>query len=135
MRLGEIVQKYREEHQLSQREFASKCDISGVALSFIERGERSNGDPYLPRIETVRKLARGMGIQVNALLAQCDDYDSDIPIGTEETPYATDFVREIQSYQTTAEAMLIQAYRKIPIEHQIEAMQAVFRIKDKYEEN
>ena len=131
MRIGERVMQFRDEHNLSQREFARKCGVSHVVIQFIEKGERSNGEPYLPKFDTIRKLARGMGLSAEDLISQCDDFDIDISVGMEETPLIADFMRELQS-QSTDEAMLIQAYRLIPIEHRIEAMQAVFRIKDKY---
>ena len=132
MKLGEVVQQYREEHGLSQREFGRRCDLSHVIIQFIEKGERSNGDAYLPKFDTIRKLARGMGTSAEALISQCEDFDLDISVGMEETPLVLDFMKELQS-QSTDEAMLIQAYRLIPIEHRIEAMQAVFKIKEKYE--
>lgn len=131
MKIGEYIQNYREEHGLSQRAFANRCNLSHVVIQSIERGFRDNGDPYLPRFDTIRKLARGMGMSAESLVSQCDDFNIDISVGMEETPLIADFIRELQS-QSTDEAMLIQAYRLIPIEHRIEAMQAVFRIKDKY---
>ena len=133
MKLGEFISQYREEHGLSQREFARRCDLSHVIIQFVEKGERSNGDPYLPRFDTIRKLARGMGMSAESLITQCEDFNLDVSVGVEETPLVLDFMKELQS-QSTDEAMLIQAYRLIPIEHRIEAMQAVFKIKEKYEE-
>ena len=132
MRVGELIQQYREEHNLSQREFARKCGISNVAINFIEKGERENGDPYVPRFDTVKKVARAMGMSAESLISQCDDFDLDISVGLEETPIMEDFMRELMN-QSPDEAMLIQAYGLIPQEHRIEVLQAVFNIKDKYE--
>lgn len=129
MKIGEVVQQYRESHNLSLREFAKRCGLSHVVVSFIEKGERSSGEPYLPKFDTVRKLARGMGTSAENLIANCDDFDLDISVGPEETPIYADFINK----QTTDEMMLLQAYRLIPMEHRIEAMQAIFKIKDKYE--
>jgi transcriptional regulator with XRE-family HTH domain len=132
MKIAEKVRQYREEHNMSQREFAKLCGLSSVVISFLERGERSNGDPYIPRFETVRKIARGMGTTPEQLISECEDFDFDISVGIEETPLYEDWMKELQS-QTPDESMLIQAYRMIPPEHLIEAMQCIFRIKDKYE--
>lgn len=129
MKIGDVVKKYREDHGLSQVDFATRCGLSGVVISFIERGQRSNGDPYLPKFETVRKLAIGMGISAETLIMQCEDFNLDIPVGMEETPLFADLIQS----QSTDEIIMLQAYRMIPIEHRIEAMQAVFKIKDKYE--
>lgn len=129
MRIGEVIKQYRDDHELSQAEFSRRCGLSDVVISFIERGHRSDGRPYLPKFETVRKLARGMGISSEALIMQCDDFNLDIPVGMEETPLYADLLQS----QSTDEIMLLQAYRMIPIEHRIEAMQAIFKIKEMYD--
>ena len=129
MKLGEFVTKYREEHGLSQREFARRCNLSNVIIGFIESGKRTNGDVYLPRIDTIRKLAHGMGMSPDVLIAQCDDtFNLGLAVGPEEAPLYEDMLQS----QSADEVMLIQVYRMIPIEHRFEAMQAVFKIKDKY---
>lgn len=74
MKLGDVVRQYREAKGLSQREFGRRCGLSGVIISFIERGERSNGEPYSPKFDTVRKVAKGMGTTADVLLTQCDDF-------------------------------------------------------------
>ena len=131
MRIGEFVEKYREEHDMSQREFARRANLSNVIIGFLEKGVRTNGEKYMPKFDTIRKVARAMGMTSEALISQCDDFDIDISVGMEETPLIEDFMRELQG-QSPDEAMLIQAYRLSPVEHRIEAMQAVFNIKDKY---
>jgi transcriptional regulator with XRE-family HTH domain len=129
MKIGEKVAEYREQHGLSQREFARRCDLSHVIIGFLEKGERTDGSPYLPRFDTIRKVARGMGTSAEALISECEDFNLDISVGMEETPIYADI---LQSHSTD-EIMLLQAYRMIPIEHRIEAMQAVFKIKDMYD--
>ena len=131
MKIGEVVQKYREEHYMSQREFARKCGISSAIISFLERGERTNGDPYLPRFDTIRKIARAMGISPETLVSQCEDFDIDISVGPEETPIIEDFIAELRN-RNPDEDMLIQAYRRIPQEYRIEAMQALLDLGTKH---
>lgn len=133
MKLGDVVRQYREAKGLSQREFGRRCGLSGVIISFIERGERSNGEPYSPKFDTVRKVAKGIGTTADVLLTQCDDFVLDITDGViEETPLVSGFVKELTE-RTPDEDMLIQAYRLIPAEHRIEAMTAILAIKTKYE--
>ena len=132
MKIGEFVVKYREEHGLSQRAFAQRANLSNVIIGFLEKGVRTNGEPYLPRFDTIRKVARAMGMSAEQLISECDDFNIDISVGMEETPLVLDFMKELQN-QSPDEAMLIQAYRLIPVEHRIEAMQAVFHIKEKYD--
>lgn len=129
MTLGERVSTYRQDHGLSMRDFARRCGVSHVVVQYVERGERQNGEPYMPKFDTVRKLARGMGVSAEQLIAECEDFDLDISVGPEETPIYADFLQN----QSTDEMMLLQAYRMIPMEHRIEAMQAVFKLKEKYE--
>lgn len=130
MKLGEFVLQYREGIGLSQKDFGKRCDLSHVVIGYIEKGERPNGDPYRPRFDTVRKLAKGMGMSAEQLIKQCEDFELDIAVGPEETPIYYDF---LQSHSTDEE-MILQAYREIPREYRIEAMRAVFKVREKYVE-
>lgn len=132
MKIGEVVTQYREIHGLSQREFARRCGLSSVIISFLERGQRTNGDTYMPKFDTIRKVARGMGTTAEVLMANCDDFALDISEGKEDSSVIEEFIKDI-STQSPDENMLVQAYRLIPSEHRIEAMQAVLGIKMKYE--
>lgn len=127
MKIGELVAEYREQHNISQREFAKMCNLSHVIISFLERGERANGEPYLPRYDTIRKIATVIGKTPEELITGCDDFNIGVSVGPEETP-----IYEELYHQPPDEAMLIQAYRMIPVEHRMEAMQAIFAVKDKY---
>lgn len=131
MTIGEAVKKYREEHGLTQKEFAQQCGLSSAIISFLERGVRDNGRPYLPKFDTIKKVARGMGLSGEDIISQCEDFKIDITVGPEEVPIYEDIIKELYN-QPPDEAMLIQAYRMIPVEHRMEAMQAIFAIKDKY---
>ena len=133
MKIGEYVQQYRYEHKESQREFARKCGLSSAIITFLERGYRDNGKPYIPKFDTIRKIANGMGMTPEELISSCEDFNLDVTVGPEEIPIIEDFINELYK-QSPDEAMLLQAYRLIPIENRIEAMQAVFGIKDKYME-
>ena len=129
MRLGEVVKQYRDENAMTQVEFARKCGLSDALIVYVERGKRSDGNDYLPKISTLRKLADGMETTAEVLIMQCEEFRK-IPVGPDETPIYWDLMQS----QANDEIMLIQAYRMIPAEHRIEAMQAVFRVKDKYEQ-
>ena len=74
-----------------------------------------------------------MGTTPEELITSCDDFEHEsMPkVGLEEASIVEDFLKEL-SKMSADETMLIQAYRMIPIQHRIEAMQAVFGIKDKY---
>lgn len=133
MKLGEIIRRYREEHFLSQREFARKCQLSNAQISLLEKGVGSSGEPFMPSYRTLSKVAKGMGLSSEALIAQCEDFDIDITDDSRlENSLVEKFIEE-HINRSPDEEMLLQAYRMIPAEHRIEAMQAVLGIKMKYE--
>lgn len=72
MKLSEIVRRYREEHGLSIRQFAKQCDISHSAIANIENETNSYGEPYIPQLGTINKVAFGMGIPARELLSLMD---------------------------------------------------------------
>lgn len=73
MKLGDIIRKYREEHYLSQREFARKCQLSNAQISLLEKGVGARGEPFMPSGRTISKVAKGMGLSSEALIAQVVD--------------------------------------------------------------
>ena len=74
MKLGDIVSKYRAEHDLSQRQFAIMCGLSNGTISNIEKGINPNtGKPLTPSLDLVRKLASTMGLTLTELLEMADD--------------------------------------------------------------
>lgn len=134
MKLGDFIRKYREDHFMSQREFARKCSLSNAQISLLEKGIGASGEPFMPSYRTISKVAKGMGISSEDLIMQCDDFDIDITDDSRlENSLVNKFIEE-QARRSPDEEMLLQAYRLIPAEHRIEAMQAVLQIKAKYEE-
>lgn len=68
MKLGEILKEYRNEHGLSQREFAKICGLSNSLISILEMGYNpQTGKKMDPDMRTYRRLAAGMGITVEQL--------------------------------------------------------------------
>lgn len=84
MTLGELIQKYRLEHGLSQRQFAAVCDLSNGYISMLERGENPKTKlPVTPTLPAMRKIAQGMGISLTELFVSVDDMPVDLMIGDE----------------------------------------------------
>lgn len=74
MTLGEIIKNYREEHGLSQRNFAQKTGLTNGYISMLENNRNpKNGQPITPSIPTLMRLAKIMGITLHELLNKCDD--------------------------------------------------------------
>ena len=71
MRLEELIKKYREDNDISQREFARRCGLSNSLISIFEMGKNpQTGKTISPDLETYRKLANGMGMSVQSLFEQ-----------------------------------------------------------------
>ena len=78
MKLGDLIRSYRESHDISQRQFALRCDLSNGYISILERGINPNTQkPVTPTIPQLKKLADGMGITLSELFDSVDDMPID----------------------------------------------------------
>ena len=75
MYIGDIIRQYRDEHHISLRAFAEKCNgISHGYLATLESGKNSNtGKPSTPSIDKLEAIAHGMDITVDNLFAMMND--------------------------------------------------------------
>lgn len=74
--IGEYIRKYRGETSL--REFADKCGISHTHLDSIEKGyDPRTGKPVRVTVDTLKKIAKAMGMTINDLLIQSGDVKLD----------------------------------------------------------
>lgn len=73
MKLGEYIAKYRKEHELSLRAFATISDLSPQYISNLEHGKNNNGKPISPTMETCAKVAKATGIAEVDLLKMLND--------------------------------------------------------------
>ena len=84
MKLSNVVIDYRKRMQISQREFARRCDLSNSYISFIENEYNPRtGKPIVPTIEQYQKIANGMQISVQQLFELLDD---DSPVDLHYVP-------------------------------------------------
>lgn len=58
---GKHLASLRKKRGMSQEELASRAGLHAVAITYIETGKR------LPKLNTVYKLAHGLGIKVEEL--------------------------------------------------------------------
>ena len=83
MTLSDLVQAYRREHGLSQRQFASVCGLSNGYISMLERNiNPKTGQPVTPSLPALKKIADGMGISLTDLFTRTDDIPVDLLTGT-----------------------------------------------------
>ena len=74
MTIGEVIRRYREDHNLSQRQFALKCNISNGYISMLEKGiNPKTNEPIMPSIAALKAISSAMNISLNDLLIQADD--------------------------------------------------------------
>jgi transcriptional regulator with XRE-family HTH domain len=59
---GRRLRELRAECRISQDELATRTDIHPTAIGRLERGARQ------PRLTTILRIARGLGVQPGALL-------------------------------------------------------------------
>lgn len=79
MTLSDLVQEYRREHGLSQRQFASICGLSNGYISMLERNVNpKTGQPVTPSLPALKKIADGMSITLTDLFTRTDDIPVDL---------------------------------------------------------
>ena len=92
MTLGEFIQLYRLQHDLSQRQFSTKCGLSNGYISMLEKGQNPHTkQPLIPTIQSMKRLANGMNMTVQELFSSVDDMPVDI---SDTTSPAADFTQE-----------------------------------------
>lgn len=78
MKLGDLIRSYRESHDMSQRQFALRCDLSNGYISILEKGINPNTQrPVTPTIPQLKKLADGMSMTLSELFENVDDMPID----------------------------------------------------------
>jgi transcriptional regulator with XRE-family HTH domain len=94
MSLGKIISAYREEHDLSLREFARNCGLShGYIIRLEKEFEPKTGYPIDPALGTLESLANGMGMALEDLLEQLVDVVSIVDLNTEQKESVKNMVR------------------------------------------
>ncbi len=74
MTLRELLVQYRDEHKLSQRQFAEICGLSNGYISMLEKNfNPSTSEPLTPSLPVLKKIATGMGITLNDLFLKIED--------------------------------------------------------------
>ena len=100
MTLGELIKKYRIEHEISMDDFAQKSGISKAYVSLLEKNKHpKTGKPIAPSIDSIKKAAIGMGMDFNILFSMIDgnvdlspdaelfaSYSNIHPVGTQRFP-------------------------------------------------
>jgi len=101
MKLSEFVKKYRQENDVSQREFAKRAHVTNGYVWMIENETNpKTGKPIIPSLGALIGIASAMGMTVDDLLEAVED----LPV-TLKTP------RHVEKL-TEEEAALLEAFRE-----------------------
>lgn len=69
MRIGEWINSYRAENQLSMADFAKKAGVSKAYVGFLEKGTVN------PTTKMLSKIANALGMTLQEFMASVDDDD------------------------------------------------------------
>ena len=74
MTLKDLIIEYRNDHGLSQRQFATACGLSNGYISMLEKEMNPNTKlPVTPTLPKLKQLASGMGMSLTDLPVKVDD--------------------------------------------------------------
>ena len=103
--LGDLVKKYRTEHDLSLRDFSRISGVSNGYISMLEKNEHpKTKKPIVPSLEKMKCIASAMGMMLDALLEIIDE-DQPVSIGKDRTSASPSF--------SASETELIMKYRRL----------------------
>ena len=73
MRLGDIIHRYRDEHEMSMGEFAKLAGVSKAYIGFLEKGiNPKTGRDFAPSIKTIQSVAKAMRMDFDTLFNMLD---------------------------------------------------------------
>lgn len=79
MNIGEYIKKYIDEHEISQRQFAEKAGVTGGYINMLIKGKNpGTGKPVTPSYPVIAKIAKAMGMSVDAFVRSVDDFEIDM---------------------------------------------------------
>lgn len=106
MTLGECINRYLVEHNMSMRTFASLAGVSHTYISYLVNGKTPRGSEMIPTIDKYEAIARAMGMDVNSLL---DIVNDRIAWGATDEPV---------SEYSTEEQWILSCYRRADVDTQ-----------------
>lgn len=73
MKLGEVIKEFRTRNNLSMEEFGKRCGLSKGFISMLEKGQHPQSKrPLVPSLETLNKVATGMGTDLDTFVSVLD---------------------------------------------------------------
>ncbi len=120
MHIGEIINNYLQENQISQRLFAKKCGLSNGYISMlINNVNPKTGKPLVPSLTALLSISKGLGITIDELFSITDDIDVDIsatknlPAVKERNGQVPEFVELFQLLTDEQQSIVISQIKGI----------------------
>lgn len=94
MRIGEWINTYRTENQLSMADFAKKTGVSKAYVGFLEKGTVN------PTTKMLSKIANALGMTLQEFMVSVDDDDIiTIPAASDLLPLTADEESLLSKYR------------------------------------
>lgn len=120
MHIGEYINNYLMEHQMSQRQFAKKCNFSNGYISMLINNENpKTGKPMVPSLTALLSISRAMCISLDDLIDAVDDMDVDIsavkklPAAEKSNGRVNEFIDLFAKLTTEQQALIISQIKGI----------------------
>ena len=95
MKLHGWIKDYRKEHGLSMQALADMCGFSKAYIGILEKGiNPTTQKPISPTMQTLQKIADGVGIDINDFIKILDD---DQPVTITPPPALSDHDQNLLS--------------------------------------
>ena len=115
MRIGEWINSYRAENQLSMADFAKKAGVSKAYVGFLEKGTVN------PTTKMLSKIANALGMTLQEFMASVDDDDIiTIPATSDLLPLTADEESLLSKYRCLDDRRqyAVQGYTDSKLEEQ-----------------
>ncbi|MFJ8529669.1 helix-turn-helix domain-containing protein [Bacillus sp. NPDC094106] len=108
--LGKVISDYRLKNKLSQRDFATLCDVSHSYINKLEKGvDPRSGKPVEPTLLMIEKIAKAMKKSKNELLEEIGYLNKPGQISLsskEERDIARDLEKTLQDLENSEDALM-----------------------------
>lgn len=108
--LGMIIREYRQERNLSLREFATRCQLSHSYIDKLEKGiDPRNGKPVEPTLAVIEQIAKAINKDKTNLLEEIGylNRPNDIKLSPkDERDIARDLEKTLEELENSDEALM-----------------------------
>ena len=113
MKLSEIIKNYRKEYNIPLDMLAEESGLSKGYLSMLENDRNPRTDkPITPSLDALRKLAKGMRMDLDSLIAVMDDENVNIGMPRKKSDSEMKISDDMMPL-SKEESMIVYGFRKL----------------------